>query len=117
MACVICENLSCMYHCPSGAILPVPREQINMGLAVWHDHLCVRHNGTECTICVDKCPIGATAIRLSEGRIEVLSPGCTGCGVCQHECPTTPKSITITPRSAMGNGHDGPNDPEARYTD
>src|SRR5207245_1583161 len=27
--CVMCANLDCLYRCPSGAILAVPREQID----------------------------------------------------------------------------------------
>lgn len=101
MACVLCDGLLCMNHCPTGALSAIPLEQINMGLAVWHEHLCVRPSGAECTICIDKCPVGETAIKLVDNRIEVLSPGCVGCGVCQHECPTAPKSITVIPRSAL----------------
>jgi ferredoxin-type protein NapG len=75
-----------------------------MGLAVWNEHLCSRTHGGDCTICVDKCPVGQTAIRLVDGRIEVLSPGCTGCGVCQHECPTVPKSIVVAPKASLMRG-------------
>ncbi len=100
-ACVLCEGLMCQSYCPSAVILPTPREQINMGLAVWHENSCLRLTGQECTICIDKCPIGSNAIRLTEGKIEVGSPGCVGCGMCQRECPTMPKSITVLPRSAM----------------
>jgi NAD-dependent dihydropyrimidine dehydrogenase PreA subunit len=39
---------------------------------------------------------------LEAGKVQVIESGCTGCGVCQHDCPTSPKSITITPRPAAG---------------
>jgi ferredoxin-type protein NapG len=98
MPCVICEGLHCMKQCPSGALKFTPVAQIDMGTAVWHEHLCVRSRGEECRICVDQCPIGEVAIVLEAGRVKVIEEGCTGCGVCEHQCPTSPKSITITPR-------------------
>jgi NAD-dependent dihydropyrimidine dehydrogenase PreA subunit len=60
----------------------------------------VRSKGEQCTICVDQCPLGATAIELREGKIDVHPLGCIGCGVCQYYCPTNPKSITVIPKSA-----------------
>jgi ferredoxin-type protein NapG len=101
-ACVMCDGLYCMHNCPSGALLPIPISEIDMGTAVWHESTCVRTQGQECTICVDQCPIGEVAIQLNNGKINVLEQGCTGCGVCQNRCPTSPKSITITPRPTGG---------------
>jgi ferredoxin-type protein NapG len=100
MPCVVCDGLVCMRDCPSGALVPTALGLINMGTAEWNQELCVRSKGEECTICVDKCPIGSVAIELTEGRIEVYEKGCTGCGVCEHECPTIPRSIVVIPRSA-----------------
>jgi ferredoxin-type protein NapG len=104
MPCVVCDGLLCMSTCPTGALLPTALQDITMGLAVWNEHLCVRTHGENCTICVDKCPVGASAIRLTDGRIEVLNPGCIGCGVCQAECPTSPKSVVVEPRSPLAYG-------------
>ena len=98
MSCVLCTGLYCMHACPSGALQPTLVEYIDMGVAVWHESLCLRTTGEPCTICVDQCPVGAKALLLVDGKVEVQQ-GCTGCGVCQHECPTTPKSITVTPKS------------------
>jgi ferredoxin-type protein NapG len=102
MPCVMCDGLLCMHNCPTGALLPLPISEIDMGTAVWHEPLCLRTKGEPCTICVDQCPIGEVAIQLVEGKIKVIEEGCTGCGVCQHYCPTSPKSITITPRATGG---------------
>jgi ferredoxin-type protein NapG len=104
MPCVMCDGLLCMHNCPTGALLPVPREQMNIGLAVWQQHMCLRTSGQECTICVDRCPVGAAAIEVSGGNIDVHAAGCTGCGVCQHACPTYPKSIVVTPKAQMMGG-------------
>jgi len=105
MACVMCDGLYCMAACPSTAILATPREEVDMGTAVWHEEVCLRTHGQECTVCVDKCPMGATAIVLEAGKVQVIDAGCTGCGVCQHECPTDPKSIKVRPKSEREGGY------------
>jgi ferredoxin-type protein NapG len=94
-ACVICDDLSCMKVCPSGALQLVDRLAIRMGLAVMDHGLCVRSQGEDCQECIDKCPIGTIAIRLENGRVKVVeptdgAPGCTGCGLCEQYCPTRP---------------------------
>lgn len=105
MPCVLCTGLECMHHCPTGALVPTPRDEIDMGTAVWHEQICVRSHGEECTMCVDHCPVGTTALELVDNRIIVHESGCAGCGVCQNNCPTDPKSITVTPRALRdGNG-------------
>ena len=99
--CVICDSLACMYVCPSGALQPVYAEDIKIGLAVFNGETCLRTKEVACTYCVDTCPIGADAIHLTtDGVVEVIEAGCTGCGVCQYACPTVPKSIVITPYMA-----------------
>lgn len=103
-ACVICDDLTCMKRCPSGALTLVDRHDIRIGLAKVDLSTCVRSQGEDCTTCVDVCPLGATAIKLNEdGQIEVIDPnkdgkGCTGCGVCQEQCPTRPqRAIRVHP--------------------
>ena len=98
-ACVICDDLACMNGCPSGALVLVDSPQsIRMGLAVMTHSVCVRSKGEDCTKCIDLCPLGESAIRLdSSGKVEVLDPGCVGCGVCQFHCPTQPKAINVAP--------------------
>jgi ferredoxin-type protein NapG len=98
--CVLCAGLQCMHHCPSGALVPTPLGDIDMGTAVWQLDTCVRSKGDECKICVDECPVGEMAIVAGDLSIRVLDDGCTGCGVCQNKCPTSPKSIVVKPRAA-----------------
>ena len=94
--CVVCTSLACMQVCPSGALQPLSADQIRIGLAEVNYDTCLRTRGIECTYCVDKCPIGETAIRLdTQNRIQVIPRGCVGCGVCQYECPTAPKSVVV----------------------
>jgi ferredoxin-type protein NapG len=99
MSCVMCTTLACMNHCPSGALQPTMVDFIDMGVAVWRESTCLRSNGQDCTICVDACPVGARALVIDDARISVRE-GCTGCGACQHACPTDPKSIAVLPKSA-----------------
>ncbi len=94
--CVVCDSLECMQVCPSGALQKLSAHEIQIGLAEVNYAVCLRSNGVDCRNCVDACPIGERAIRIdAEKRVKVLSAGCVGCGVCQHQCPTTPKSIVI----------------------
>ncbi len=112
-ACVLCDGLPCMHACPSGALVPTPVGHVDMGTAAWHEPTCLRTAGEPCTICVDACPIGEVAIVLDTtadpaGKVRVIDDGCTGCGVCQNRCPTSPKSITVTPTAAMPAAAAGP---------
>jgi ferredoxin-type protein NapG len=95
-ACVVCDDLACMRFCPSQALRLVERSAIRIGLAEVDHARCERSRDGDCTICVDACPIGETAIRIdADGRVAVVDPreagaGCVGCGVCQERCPVRP---------------------------
>lgn len=96
--CVVCNALACMSTCQSGALRQVASTELGMGVAQVNTAACLLAGGSECGMCVAKCPIGSAAIRLSDdGHVEVVEAGCVGCGVCQSECPTVPKAITVTP--------------------
>jgi len=100
MSCVVCESLACMSVCPSGALKPTSINDIDMGTAVWKQDSCLRSRGEPCTICVDHCPLGSAAIEIKDGYVAVKPLGCIGCGVCQHDCPTSPRSIVVVPIAA-----------------
>lgn len=96
--CVVCDDLSCMAECPSGALQNIPVDQIRIGLAVVSEGTCVRSKGEDCTACVDLCPLGSEAICLDDQKKVAVLNGCIGCGVCEHVCPTLPKAIVIERR-------------------
>ncbi len=102
-ACVVCDGLQCTHVCPSGALLPLfDPSLIRMGIARVYAGLCVRTQGEDCTLCVDRCPIGKSAIHFPDaGPPEVLESGCVGCGVCEFYCPTSPKAISIEPFTGL----------------
>jgi ferredoxin-type protein NapG len=93
--CIMCHGLPCTTNCPSGALQRVEPQSMHMGLAFWNATTCLLSTGGICSICVDRCPLGAMAIRLEDNRIVVLTAGCTGCGSCQFACPTNPRSIRV----------------------
>ncbi len=105
MPCVVCDTLACMPACPTGALKLVPREHVKMGLAKVDTQLCRRHEGEDCQLCVQACPIGETAITISAatGKLRVRRQGCIGCGVCEQACPVEPAAIQIHP---LASGHD-----------
>lgn len=96
-ACVVCDDLSCMDACPTGALQKIPRHLIHMGVAELRRDVCVRSDGQDCQICVEKCPIGPDALDIpyQGADVEVKTDGCVGCGVCEEYCPTEPRAIVI----------------------
>lgn len=95
-ACVVCQDVPCAANCPTAALLPVTPSEIRIGLAEWQMDSCLRPMGQDCRECVEKCPVGATAIEIDDaGNVVVKADSCTGCGVCQMYCPTFPKSISV----------------------
>ena len=62
--------------------MPTAINAIDMGTAKWHEHLCVRAHGEECTMCVDHCPVGPAALELINDRVTVHTESCVGCGLC-----------------------------------
>jgi MauM/NapG family ferredoxin protein len=99
-ACVLCDDLSCMKACPSGALQVVPREAIRIGFVKIDRKECFAWSGLDvfCDYCVDRCPVGDSAIRMvSEGEVKgpIMDDACTGCGVCEYHCPTYPAAIRV----------------------
>ena len=82
-ACIVCEELACMAACPSGALTPVPREAIRIGHARVSTGACLAWGSVDlgCNYCVDRCPLGTSAISMEKkanGKGPVVKEGCIG---------------------------------------
>lgn len=96
--CVVCDDLSCMKACPTGALKLVESiASIRMGIAAVDHACCVRTLGEHCTLCIDPCPMGEAAIGIDAHNQVQVRPGCIGCGICERACPTEPASIWVMP--------------------
>jgi MauM/NapG family ferredoxin protein len=99
-ACILCDELDCMSACPSGALTPVPRGEVRIGLARVDAGRCLSWAGIDpgCNYCADRCPAGREAIRIDKndaGHGPVVESACTGCGVCEYYCPASPAAIRV----------------------
>ncbi len=101
--CVVCEDLSCMKNCPTGALILVDKSAIRIGLAEVDHRQCLRSAGEDCRLCVEACPadINALVISLSSGKVLVKLDHCIGCGLCENTCPTEPRAIVVNPRPQL----------------
>lgn len=117
--CELCEDVPCARACPTGALdaqLPGPRDA-RMGVAVLDPDSCLAIQGLRCEACYRACPLIDEAIKL-EYRHQtrtgvhayfepVVNPEvCTGCGKCEHACPTDKAAIFVLPH-ALAKGRIG----------
>lgn len=97
------ECTKCSEVCPTGAILPVTKEEkssIRIGHAVIDLELCVVNTDeVRCGNCARHCPIGAIRMVKKNPDEEkslliptVLEERCIGCGACENLCPSSPIS-------------------------
>ena len=81
LACTRCSEV-----CPTGAILPVTKEEktaISIGVAV-----VLKDNCIGCGACARHCP--SAAIQMVDGIPAVNESRCLGCGACEYYCPARP---------------------------
>ena len=81
LACTRCSEV-----CPSGAILPVTKEEktaISIGTAI-----VLKDNCIGCGTCARHCP--SEAIQMVDGIPAVNEARCLGCGACEYYCPARP---------------------------
>ncbi len=88
-ACALCEDpLPCAAACSTGALKPLPRAAVELGLARIRPERCLVVRGEECRLCVSWCPVGEEAIYMAAAGPEIVEAGCTGCGLCAAACPS-----------------------------
>lgn len=91
--CRYCAAFPCIDACTEGALT---HENLKMGTAVVRHEHCLMQHGAWCDQCIQKCPLGDRAIRFAAGfRLVVNEEVCTGCGICEYVCPTTPPAIHV----------------------
>ncbi len=85
-ACFVCDDLSCMKACPSGALNLTDKFNIKMGIAVVNKDKCITYNGEDCRVCVTSCPFPEEAIFIDQQKHPFVNKSCIGCGLCEYWC-------------------------------
>ncbi len=99
-ACTLCSK--CMDVCPTEALTPTPREEVDMGIAQIDRTACYPWvDKGICGACAVACPLGEDAIGFDFANIyrPVVKKGCVGCGLCVEVCPHPSLPIRIVERS------------------
>jgi MauM/NapG family ferredoxin protein len=95
---------ACGQVCPTGAIPElklVVKQHTVIGLAAINQDRCLPWAfNTPCIVCEEACPVESKAIKLEEveavnalgetvvlQRPSVVRETCTGCGICEYQCP------------------------------
>ncbi len=95
--CRLCSDLPCARACPSGALRPVPVAEVRLGTARLDPDRCWAALGQPCDYCVKECPLGEKALTWKDGRPEVITEACVGCGMCVTICTATPAALRVVP--------------------
>jgi len=101
----------CQLVCPNFAIPKqtlAEKQHAVIGIAAINEKRCVVFaEDTNCLVCEEFCPIPDKAIKVSEKtklingvetvlRYPIVQNNiCIGCGICETNCPTAPRSITV----------------------
>jgi len=107
--CYMCADIPCVAACPTGALDHAldAIEDARMGIATIDQEACLSWQGLRCEICYRECPVRNAALSIENHPRRtsahalfvpiVHSSDCTGCGLCEHACPTEVAAIRIVP--------------------
>jgi len=84
-----CSSMRCIESCPTGALGPVPRNAVRIGLAEIVYKKCIAWNWRGCTVCYEACPEKAIKLNQDRQQPQVMAEKCNGCGLCENVCPTS----------------------------
>lgn len=91
--CILCQN--CGKICPTCAIQVVDQDLIKIGTARIYEDMClVWTHQKECLVCLEYCPVQAIYLDQKD-RPVVNAEICTGCGLCEENCPVVGKNAAI----------------------
>lgn len=104
-----CDScMECTKVCPTGALKPIDKEQVKIGIAQVNKKACIAWQWMGCIKCADECPFGAITMD-NKQRPVVDEKKCNGCGLCEKICPsgslrsyaaqTEGKGIKVVPAS------------------
>lgn len=95
--CRMCVDTPCISACaPQALRLTPPKSPFRMGVAHIKTSDCLAHQGSFCSVCVERCPIEG-AITVTAGKPKIQARLCTGCGICHHMCPSPWNAILVMP--------------------
>lgn len=95
--CTLC--MDCPEVCPTGALKPLPMEEVRIGVAVIDEERCYAYHDDNCRSCWNNCPLYDEALYMKEFQYPVVvEDKCTGCGLCEYTCVMDEPAIKVIPR-------------------
>lgn len=92
--CYLC--MECVKVCPSGALRPLEKEDVRMGIARVDRRNCLAWGGSACEICYLMCPFRKEAIVLQDFTKPLVDgEKCVGCGICEFACVKDSPAIVV----------------------
>ena len=76
---------------------PAPAAPVIGQLALILDRFCLAHQGSFCSVCVERCPESG-AIVTDQGKPHIVADLCTGCRICHDVCPAPKKAVFFVAR-------------------